>query len=92
MKKSELVQIISSKSGLSKTQVTEVLSAFTATITDVLKDGDQVILPGLCTFSTTTRSARTGRNPQTGATIQIPAARVPKIKAGKNLKDAVQEA
>ncbi|MCC5792218.1 MAG: HU family DNA-binding protein [Legionellaceae bacterium] len=92
MKKSELVQTISSKSGMSKTQVSEVLTAFTSTIIDVMKQGDQVVIPGLCTFSTGFRAARDGRNPQTGAKIHIPAARVPKIKAGKNLKDAVQEA
>ena len=90
MKKSELVQIISGKSGLSNKQVSDVLAAFSNTLTDVLKSGDQITVLG-CTFSTGYRNERTGRNPQTGATIKIPAARVPKIKAGKNLKEAVQE-
>ena len=58
-------------------------------ITGALKEGDQVVLVGFGTFSVKDRAARTGRNPQTGETIQIAAAKVPGFKAGKALKDAV---
>jgi DNA-binding protein HU-beta len=59
------------------------------TVTGALKDGDQVVLVGFGTFAVKDRAARTGRNPQTGAEIQIKAAKVPGFKAGKALKDAV---
>ncbi len=91
MKKSELIDAIANASGETKACVNKVLDMFVKTSIEELKTGGQVIIPGFISMSTTTRSARTGRNPQTGASIQIPAARVPKIKAGKNLKDAVQE-
>ncbi|HAT7787763.1 TPA: HU family DNA-binding protein [Legionella pneumophila] len=92
MNKSELVDAIASGSGLTKADASRVLEAFMATVTDVLKKGDQVVIPGFGSFSTGNRSARTGRNPQTGKTIQIKASRVAKFKAGKNLKEAVQQA
>ncbi|WP_018575882.1 HU family DNA-binding protein [Legionella shakespearei] len=92
MNKSELVDAIASGAGLTKAVASTVLEAFTSTVTDALKSGDQVVIPGFGSFSTGNRSARTGRNPQTGKTIQIKASRVAKFKAGKNLKEAVQEA
>ena len=67
------------------------LTAFTDAITEQLKNGEPVVLPGFGTFSVSDRAAREGRNPQTGATIQIAASRVAKFKAGKGLKDAVKE-
>jgi DNA-binding protein HU-beta len=92
MNKTELVNAIASGSGLTKADASRVLETFTATVTDVLKSGDQVVIPGFGSFCTGNRSARTGRNPQTGAVIEIKASRVAKFKAGKLLKEAVQEA
>ncbi|KTC86023.1 HU family DNA-binding protein [Legionella drozanskii] len=91
MNKSELIEAIASGSGLTKADASRVLDTFMMTVTDALKKGDQVVLPGFGSFSTGNRSARTGRNPQTGATIEIKASRVAKFKAGKALKEAVQE-
>ena len=91
MNKSELVEAIANGSGVTKADANRVLDTFMATVTDVLKSGDQVVLPGFGSFSTGNRSARTGRNPQTGQAIQIKASRVAKFKAGKSLKEAVQE-
>lgn len=90
MNKTELVNALASGSGLTKTDVSKVLELFTETVTNVLKVGDTIAMPGLGTFSTGHRSARTGRNPQTGATIEIKASRVAKFKAAKMLKEAVQ--
>lgn len=90
MNKSELVEAIASGSGVTKADANRVLDTFMLTVTDALKSGDQVVLPGFGSFSTGNRSARTGRNPQTGQTIQIKASRVAKFKAGKSLKEAVQ--
>lgn len=91
MNKSELVEAIANGSGVTKAAASKVLDVFMTTVTDALKSGDQVVLPGFGSFSTGLRSARTGRNPQTGQTIQIKASRVAKFKAGKTLKEAVQE-
>ena len=92
MNKSELVEAIAHGSGVTKADANRVLDTFMTTVTSALKKGDQVVLPGFGSFSTGNRSARTGRNPQTGQTIQIKASRVAKFKAGKSLKEAVQEA
>lgn len=92
MNKSELVEAIANGSGLTKADASRVLETFMTTVTDALRSGDQVVIPGFGSFSTGNRSARTGRNPQTGKTIEIKASRVAKFKAGKNLKEAVQEA
>lgn len=91
MNKSELVDAIASGSGLTKADASRVLETFTSTITDALKNGDDVVIPGFGSFSRGDRSARTGRNPQTGKVIQIAASKVAKFKAGKNLKEAVQK-
>ena len=91
MNKSELVEAIANGSGVTKADASRVLDTFMNTVTHALKGGDQVVLPGFGSFSTGNRSARTGRNPQTGQTIQIKASRVAKFKAGKSLKEAVQE-
>ncbi len=91
MNKSELVEAIAHGSGVTKADAHRVLETFMTTVTDALKSGDQVVLPGFGSFSTGNRSARTGRNPQTGQMIQIKASRVAKFKAGKSLKEAVQE-
>jgi DNA-binding protein HU-beta len=89
MNKSELTSAIAEKTGMSASAVNEVLSAFEATIVGEVKGGGKVQLPGFLSFEQTTRAARTGRNPQTGAEIQIAAATVPKVKVGKSFKDAV---
>jgi DNA-binding protein HU-beta len=91
MNKSELIDAIADASGVTKAAAKKVLEAFMGTVIDVLKDGDVLVLPGFGSFSTGLRAARSGRNPQTGKTIEIKASRVAKFKAGKLLKDAVRE-
>lgn len=88
MNKTQLVDQISEQADISKAAAGRALDAFTDTVTAALKDGDQVALVGFGTFAVRDRAARSGRNPQTGATIQIAAAKVPAFKAGKALKDA----
>lgn len=92
MNKSELVEAIATKEDITKATAGRMLDAFMETVTDALKKGDQVVIPGFGSFSTGNRSARTGRNPQTGQAIEIKASRVAKFKAGKSLKEAVQQA
>lgn len=90
MKKSELVANIAQKSGLSKKDVESVLNGFVGEVTEALKKGKRVQLIGFGTFETRARRERTGRNPQTGKTIQIPASTVPAFKAGSKLREAVK--
>jgi DNA-binding protein HU-beta len=87
--KSELIESIAASADLPKAAAGRALDAMVETITGALKENDQVVLVGFGTFSVKDRAARTGRNPQTGAEIQIKAAKVPGFKAGKALKDAV---
>ncbi len=89
MNKSELVDAIASGADISKASAGRALDSMVDAVTESLRKGDPVALVGFGTFSVKDRAARQGRNPQTGATIQIPAARVPGFKAGKGLKDAV---
>ncbi len=89
MNKGDLVDSIAKQSGLTKTDAAKALDATLDAITGSLQTGDKVTLPGFGTFSTSKRSARTGRNPQTGKEIRIKAKTVAKFKAGKNLADAV---
>lgn len=89
MNKSELIDAVAASADLSKAAAGRALDAMVDSVTGALKDGDQVVLVGFGTFSVKDRAARTGRNPQTGAPIEIKAARVPSFKAGKALKDAV---
>lgn len=91
MNKSELVRSIANDSGVTKAAASKVLDAFMLTVTEALKNGDQVVLPGFGSFSIGHRAERVGRNPQTGQVIQIKASRVAKFKAGKSLKEAVQD-
>lgn len=88
MNKSDLIDAIAEKADISKAAAGRVVDAFTDSVTAALKDGGQVALVGFGTFSVRDRAARSGRNPQTGAPIQIAAAKVPSFKAGKALKDA----
>ncbi|WP_025820775.1 HU family DNA-binding protein [Shewanella marina] len=89
MNKSELVAQMATKSGLTKAESARALQSFEQTIAEAMKDGQKVSIIGFGSFETSQRAARTGRNPQTGKEIQIPAATVPKFKAGKQLKDCV---
>ncbi len=89
MTKADLINSIAEKSELSKADAEKALKAFTDAITDAMKAGEKVSLVGFGTFSVGDRAARQGQNPQTGAKINIPAAKVPKFKAGKALKDAI---
>jgi len=90
MNKTELIDTMASKSGLTKKDVAVALEAFTSTVTETLAKKDSVALIGFGTFSTSDRAAREGRNPSTGETMQIKASTVVKFKVGKTLKDAVK--
>lgn len=89
MTKADLVNAMAEKAGLSKADTEKAIKAFTDVITDALKAGEKVALVGFGTFSVGERAARVGQNPQTGEKMDIPAAKVPKFKPGKALKDSV---
>ncbi len=89
MNKNELIAKVADKTGLSKKDAEKALAAVLDTVTAALVAGDKVQLVGFGTFETKHREARTGRNPRSGETIEIPAASLPTFKAGKALKDAV---
>ena len=89
MTKSELIDAIAENAGLSKADASKALSATLESVTDALKAGEKVALIGFGTFSVSLRAARTGKNPQTGEAIAIPASKAAKFKAGQKLKDAV---
>lgn len=89
--KSELIDAIATSSDLTKADAGRALDATLESITSALKKNDTVSLVGFGTFSVKDRAARTGRNPQTGKAIQIPASKAPSFKAGKALKDAVNK-
>lgn len=89
MNKTELVAAMADKAGLTKKDADAALKAFTEVIEETLKAGDSIQLVGFGTFEVAERAERTGRNPQTGAEMVIPASKVPKFKAGKALKDAL---
>jgi len=89
MNKAELIDAVASSADLSKSSATQAVDAVVDTITESLRNGDAVTLVGFGTFEVRDRAARMGRNPQTGAEIQIKASKAPAFKAGKALKDAV---
>lgn len=89
MNKAELVDAIASNAGLSKADAKKALDGFVGATTDALKKGDRISLVGFGSFSVSERSARTGRNPQTGKEIQIAAKKVVKFKAGADLSSKV---
>ena len=89
MNKSDLVSAIADNSGLSKADAASALEATTSAITGALAKGDSVAITGFGSFLVRARAARSGRNPQTGATIQIKASNAPAFKAGKLLKESV---
>ncbi|MDC9613582.1 MULTISPECIES: nucleoid-associated protein HU-beta [Xenorhabdus] len=87
--KSQLIDKIAADVNISKAAAGRVVDAFISSVSDALKDGDDVALVGFGTFTVRERAARTGRNPQTGKEIKIAAAKVPAFRSGKGLKDAV---
>lgn len=88
MNKNELIEELSDKTGFTKSDTKKFIDKYVEVISKALKKGRDVQLVGFGTFKVTKRKARTGRNPQTGKEIKIPAKKVPAFKAGKALKDA----
>ncbi len=89
MNKSELIEAVADSADLSKAAAARAVDAMVDSVTDALREGDQVTLVGFGTFTVRERAARTGRNPRTGESIDIPASKVPGFKPGKALKDAI---
>ena len=89
MNKAELIDKIAKDAGITKAQANEALDSFTNSVVASLKKGDRVTLVGFGTFSVSERSARNGRNPQTGEVIKIKARKVPKFKAGKEFSTKI---
>ncbi len=89
MNKTELVAAIAEKTELSKKDAEKAVKAFTDVVVEELKKGEKIQLVGFGTFEVSERAARTGRNPQTGAEMNIPASKSPKFKAGKAFKDVL---
>ena len=90
MNKTEFAAAVAEKTGLSKKDAEAAVKAFIDVVAEELKAGEKVQLVGFGTFEVSERSARQGRNPQTGETIEIAASRTPTFKAGKALKDLVK--
>ncbi len=90
MTKGELIATVGKEAKISKASAEKAINAFTNTLIRALKRGDKLALTGFGTFSVAKRRARTGRNPQTGKEIKIPAMKVAKFKAGSMLKSAVK--
>ena len=91
MNKTEFIAAVAEKAEISKKDSEKALKAFVDVVAEQLKAGDKVQLVGFGTFEVSERAAREGRNPQTGKTMKIAACKAPKFKAGKALKDAVNE-
>lgn len=91
MNKTELISSVAEKSELTKKDAEKAVNALFTSVEEALAKGEKVQLVGFGTFEVRERKARTGRNPQTGEEIQIPAAKVPAFKAGKSLKEAVEK-
>lgn len=89
MNKTELIAAIAEQTELSKKDAEKAVKAFTDVVVEELKKGEKIQLVGFGTFEVSERAARTGRNPQTGAEMNIPASKSPKFKAGKAFKDAL---
>ena len=89
MNKSDLVNSVAEKTGLTKTKSNEVINAITSSISESLSNGDKVTLVGFGTFTTSQRNARRGRNPKTGEVINIPAKTVARFKPGTGLSNSV---
>ena len=89
MNKKEMIERLAQKTDMTKTDSQKALEGVLDVVFEELRSGNSVSLTGFGTFTVAERKPRTGRNPQTGAEINIPAAKVPKFKPGKKLKDAV---
>jgi DNA-binding protein HU-beta len=89
MQKPEFVKHLSDETKLSKADIERVLDAQERIVQSVMTDGGEITLPGICKISVVDKAARTGRNPQTGEPIELPAHKAPKFKAVKALKEAV---
>ena len=89
MNKNDLIDAVTERTSLAKSDAARAVEAVLGAITEAMQKGDAVTLSGFGTFATKSRAARTGRNPRTGEAIEIPASKVPGFKAGKGLKDAV---
>ena len=89
MNKTELIAKMAENAELSKAEATRALKSFEQAVTEAMQAGDKISILGFGSFEVGKRAARTGRNPQTGKDIQIPAANVPKFKAGRALRDSV---
>ncbi len=90
MNKAELVEEVVNETGLTRRTAREAVNTVTSVITDALARGEKVTLVGFGTFKVMQRKARTGRNPQTGQSIQIPAKKAPKFRPGKGLREKVR--
>ena len=90
MNKEQLVESIAKRSKLTKKSVQACLDGFIGSVTQALSKGEKLTLVGFGTFQVRERKSRTGRNPRTGESIQVPAMRVPKFRAAKALKEAVK--
>ena len=90
MNKSELIDAIADSTGVGKGDVGKVLDGFADAAMNAVRSGEKITLPGFLSIEQTDRSARTGRNPQTGETIQIPASKAAKVSAGSKLKAAAK--
>jgi DNA-binding protein HU-beta len=89
MNKAELIDHIANSADISKASASRALEATLGAITETLKAGDSVSLVGFGSFAVTQRAARMGRNPKTGEEVRIEAAKIPKFRPGKGLKDAI---
>ena len=90
MTKNDFINAIAEKADITKKSAADVTDAVFAVISEAMANGDKIAISGFGTFETVDRAARKGRNPQTGAEIEIPASKVPAFKPGKALKDAVK--
>lgn len=89
MNKSDLISALATETSITQKNVNAILDAFIETVKKTLKKGDQITLVGFGTFKVSNRAARTGRNPKTGAPLQIKASKMPQFKAGKSLKESI---
>jgi len=91
MKQTELIEQVAAEAKLTKTQTQDAVKALLKTVMQVVADGNKVTLVGFGSFEPKVRSAREGRNPKTGDSVQIPAARIPSFSAGKTFREAVNK-
>ncbi|RIW14663.1 HU family DNA-binding protein [Algoriphagus lacus] len=89
MNKSELIEVVAKEAGLSKATVSKVINSYHKAVQVAMSQGDKVTLPGFGTFQVSERKERSGRNPRTGDPMTIAAAKLPRFKPGKLLKDSL---